>query len=216
MCGADAVVLETPITRNDRYRHPESSSGGLSVVEETPILGDKRKSAPDCKTSSSATAQTPARGIPTTNSLKDLEIATSTPRASIQNVDPSDMITPPLVHLAKTADLEQRYRPESQTRELQALERGYWLLDCSSWETEAKQDFWEFMTAYLGQEGIGWGITCRRNANSTQVRLYCWGCIVGHMYLVLWLASKRRAKYAGMKWIAGNGGVVITMPSKRQ
>ncbi|MCJ1410345.1 hypothetical protein MMC19_004430 [Ptychographa xylographoides] len=41
------------------------------------------------------------------------------------------------------------------------------------------------------------------------VKMYCWGEVVGHIYLVLYIAGDRRIKYSGAKWVDSSGNTVI-------
>jgi hypothetical protein len=125
------------------------------------------------------------------------------------------MITDVLASLARNLDLEKRFRPESQTRELRPFERGYWLVDCTTWDPDLKRSAWEYLAKYLGSGAAGWGTTCKRDAAFSWIRLYCWGCVVGHMYLVLYLMSKRRVLYTGTSWIAADGAPVVVMGAKQ-
>jgi hypothetical protein len=124
------------------------------------------------------------------------------------------MITDVLARLARELNLEKRFRPESQTRDLRPFERGYWLVDCGSWDAELKRAAWGFLTDYLGKGAAGWGTLCRRDRDFSYLRLYCWGCVVGHMYLVLYLASKRKVLYTGTRWIGGDGEAVVVMGAR--
>ncbi|KAL2154022.1 hypothetical protein VTH82DRAFT_2698 [Thermothelomyces myriococcoides] len=140
-----------------------------------------------------------------------LEILSPPPITSLRELRAEDMVTDVLASLARELDLKKRFRPESQVRELRPFERGYWLVDCSAWESELKQFAWDFLADYLHKGAAGWGTSCRRDKDFSRIRLYCWGCIVGHMYLVLYLMSKRRILYSGASWIDGEGKAVVAM-----
>ena len=43
------------------------------------------------------------------------------------------------------------------------------------------------------------------------VRVYCWGEVVGHVWLVLLLATSRKVKGMGARWVDGAGEVVLVM-----
>ncbi|MCJ1254420.1 hypothetical protein MMC24_002235 [Lignoscripta atroalba] len=43
------------------------------------------------------------------------------------------------------------------------------------------------------------------------IKIYCWGEIVGHIYLVLILASDRRIRGMGARWVDAGGEVVVQM-----
>jgi len=124
------------------------------------------------------------------------------------------MITDVLASLARELDLEKRFQPESRTRDLRPLERGYWLVDCAGWDAGLKRSAWVFLADYLGKGAAGWGTSCRRDEGFSWIRLYCWGCVVGHMYLVLYLMSKRRVLYSGASWVGGDGKPVVVMGAR--
>jgi len=44
-------------------------------------------------------------------------------------------------------------------------------------------------------------------------RVYCWGNIVGHVYLLLYLASERRIKGLRASWNDAGGETIIVMAS---
>lgn len=143
-----------------------------------------------------------------------LEILSPPPLTAHRELRPQDMITDVLARLARELDLEKRFRPESQARDLRPFERGYWLVDCASWEPDLRRSAWGFLSDYLGKGAAGWGTSCRRDAAFSRLRLYCWGCVVGHMYLVLYLMSKRRVLYSGATWVGADGKVVVVMGAR--
>lgn len=233
------VIPLSPVIGNKRRLQ---TSDPQSAIEETRIASSYPSEAGDITLPSRAGSEPPAKktrsspppssGKPFTRSSSDigprqntatrnldhLDIMSPAPSVALRELQPADMITETLSNLADRVVLQERYRPRSQTRELRPFERGYWLLDCSSWGKALKDDAWEFLSDYLSQGYAGWGISCKRDQAFTWIRLYCWGCVVGHMYLVLWLASKRRAKHIGMSWVAGDGKPVIVTgarPSSR-
>ena len=143
-----------------------------------------------------------------------LEIISPGPLTAQRELHPEDMITEVLARLARELDLSKRYKPESQARDLRPFERGYWLVDCSAWEPELKRSAWGFLTDYLGKGAAGWGTSCKRDRDFSWIRLYCWGCVTGHMYLVLYLMSKRRVLYTGTRWIGAEGREVVVMGAR--
>lgn len=51
------------------------------------------------------------------------------------------------------------------------------------------------------------------NGNAKAIlQIYCWGEVVPHIYIVLFLATSRMVKGAGASWIDGAGEVVVRMP----
>lgn len=229
--AADGTVIPLSPVIGIKRRLPTSDS--QSAIEETRIassypseageihgkLPSRGGSEPPAKTGSSpppsssnpftrSSSDIGPRQKPATRNLDHLEIMSPTPPATLGELQPADMITETLANLADRVVLKKRYRPQPLARELRPFERGHWLLDCSTWNNALKYDTWEFLTNYISHGHAGWGISCKRDEEFTWIRLYCWGCVVGHMYLVLWLASRRNAKH-GMSWVGGDGQAVI-------
>jgi hypothetical protein len=140
-----------------------------------------------------------------------LEIMPPSPPSGIYTIHPDDLIPSQLSKLA--ADLSSRYRPSAPTRDLESLERGYWLIDCDSWPVTTRDSTWAFLTRYVRSGLAGWGVWCRREETPHRfVKAYCWGHVVKHTYLLLYLASERRLKGTGGVWIDADGEVVIRVP----
>ncbi|KAH6626041.1 hypothetical protein B0J18DRAFT_488970 [Chaetomium sp. MPI-SDFR-AT-0129] len=142
-----------------------------------------------------------------------LEILSPPPLTSLSPLHPADLITPLLAKLAHDLNLPKRYQPTLQTRPLRPFERGHWHIDCRTWDTSLKRSAWGFLTEYVGNKGAaGWGTSCRREAGGMDwVRVYCFGAVVGHMYLVVYLMSKRMVLETGVEWIGGDGKAVVVM-----
>ena len=124
------------------------------------------------------------------------------------------MITDVLASLARELDLAKRFQPASQVRALLPMERGYWLVDCAGWEDDLKRSAWAFLDDYVRKGAAGWGTTCRRDRDFSWIRVYCWGGVVGHLYLVLYLMSKRKVLYTGTRWVAADGRAVVVMGAR--
>lgn len=139
-------------------------------------------------------------------------------------------ITPALHQLATTLSLSTRFKPSMLARALRPAERGYWLVDTRGWDLTLQREFWEHLDEVVGDGRAGWGVTCFRDgggggdgedleaaAASAQsrlglVRVYCWGEVVGHVYLLLFVASKSKVKRTSARWVDAGGAVVVTMP----
>jgi hypothetical protein len=165
------------------------------------------------RSSSDTTSTTRHRSAPTpsSNQLDTLEIRSPTPPIGIDTIEPASLVSDKLAKLA--ADLSSRYRPET-SRPIEPLERGYWLLDCTAWTAETRAETWAFLTSYLRSGLAGWGVWCRRDhaPDHAWVRLYCWGHIAKHTYLLLYLASGRHLKLTGAEWRDADGEVVLKVP----
>lgn len=135
-----------------------------------------------------------------------LEIRPPSPPVGVACMEPSDLVPARLAELAR--QLGSRYRA-TEARPLAPFERGYWLLDCSRWRRDARDKAWSFLANYLGEGFAGWGVWCRRGAAHDWIRLYCWGHVAKHTFLLLYLASDRRVKATGARWFGADGEPVV-------
>lgn len=143
-----------------------------------------------------------------------LELYAPEPPTDNAQLEPDDLITDGLSKLGTALQIPKRFRPEQQSRALRPFERGYWSLDCSDWAPELRSEAWVFLANYVGGGVAGWGIWCRRDTDFNTLKVYCWGHVVAHIFLVLYLASRRKILYTGATWTDGDSRVVIVM-SKR-
>jgi hypothetical protein len=58
---------------------------------------------------------------------------------------------------------------------------------------------------------VGWGVWYVRELAELEVRVFCWGEVVRHVYLMLYVASKSKVRKLGLKWIDAEGEVVVQM-----
>lgn len=150
-----------------------------------------------------------ARGSQLEQLSNSLEIRPPSPPVGIDDVDPSDLISEKLAKLAR--DLSSRYRPDPK-RAVDPFERGYWFLDCTDWSAEIRFETWGFLSNYLRSGLAGWGTWCRRDRSHDWIRLYCWGHVAKHTYLLLYLASGRQLKTTGASWYDADGQLAIEVP----
>ncbi|KAI0135505.1 hypothetical protein F4814DRAFT_25314 [Daldinia grandis] len=143
-----------------------------------------------------------------------LELYAPEPPTSVTQVDPQSFITPGLESLARDLDIPKRYRPKESKRALRPSERGYWLVDCSAWDPQLKRDAWAYLANYVGTGVAGWGVSCRRDRKFQCLRVYCWGLVAAHIYLLLYLASQRKILFTGGSWIDSEGIPVIVMQTR--
>ncbi|KZL69651.1 hypothetical protein CI238_00686 [Colletotrichum incanum] len=143
------------------------------------------------------------------NYLERLEIHPAGPPVGTTHLTPDDLLTPKLRELARQLNISKRYAPVEQKRELRPFERGHWQLDWTSWRPTLRERAWHFLTDYILEGFAGWGVWCKRAEDWTWLRVYCWGHIVGHVYLALYLASERALKKNAARWVDGAGEVVV-------
>ncbi|KPM39495.1 hypothetical protein AK830_g7077 [Neonectria ditissima] len=187
---------------------PSHRAGSEPPPAKRPKVGHLQHG--DLVRSSSDTGPAILSSNPATEELSySLEIRPPSPPVGVTDVDPSDLISEKLAKLAR--DLSSRYRPDSK-REIDPFERGYWLLDCKGWSPEVRFGAWVFLNNYLRSGLAGWGTWCRRDNRHSWIRLYCWGHVAKHTYLLLYLASGRHLKHTGAVWYGADGEPVLDVP----
>ncbi|KAK4192699.1 hypothetical protein QBC35DRAFT_372965 [Podospora australis] len=220
------VIEETRIESSSPSQISLSVANGLqrpSRSESEPPIAKRQRTAADPepgktlpRSSSDLDPRRPCEETrrPFSYYVNKLQIISPSPATDNKHLCPEDMVTDVLRRLAQELKLEKRFRPEVQTRELRSFERGYWYVDCSSWTPELRHSTWIFLTDYLEKGIAGWGTSCSRDCDYTFFRLRCWGCVAGHMYLVIYVASRRQVLCTGMSWIGADGQHVIKMGTK--
>ncbi|KAK4892499.1 hypothetical protein LTR27_008963 [Elasticomyces elasticus] len=171
------------------------------------------------------TKDTTSNGLANTTALPPTIAAAQSPFAdlplTIQPPEPevainefTTHITPTLSWLASSDRIKDVYTPVSVSRPILPLERGYWLIDPSPWPTEAQIAFWKFLENKVGTGDVGWGVWCLRDGDTStfgKVQVFCWGEVVKHVYLMLYVASTSRVRKCGLRWVDGEGEVVVRM-----
>lgn len=221
--GPQAIIPVTPIAsrpdKRESVSNDDHGEGAAESLDITHISSSDISLAPTASFTRAESAppqskrlKTLVQGKPLARSSSDtgvrqpvglypsplaLEIWSPSPPVSVDDLELPIAVPERLAKLA--ADLSSRYRPEAD-RDITPLERGYWLVDCSSWSRDVRLDLWNFLIPYIEGGLAGWGVWCRRDAALDEVRLYCWGSLVKHAYLLLYLASGRHLKYTGAVW----------------
>ncbi|KAJ5531693.1 hypothetical protein N7527_005086 [Penicillium freii] len=211
-------------------------------------------------------ANTPTPTQPRTQTPNHINISTlpleiHPPRPPVSTAPFTTHITPTLSMLTERLNPARTYKPSTQTRPLDPLERGYWLMhfavedprnrerdpadlaDLSptpkprttnattskpkeitrTWPYPLFHAFWSFLSDFVGRDGrAGWGVWCileAATAPSTlssdthvSLKVYAWGEVAMHVYLLLFLASERRIRGMGVQWRDSGEEVVIQMP----
>jgi hypothetical protein len=106
-----------------------------------------------------------------------------------------------------------RFRPRRNYRALEQDERGCWVFDTSRWPCAIQPKFWASLADHVGSGKLGWGITLHREPAQSStiglVRLYCWGEVVEHIWLALWMCSDGKISVSGSKWVDAEEMVVL-------
>jgi hypothetical protein len=117
-------------------------------------------------------------------------------------------------------ELQGKYKPFPH-RALRQSERGYWQFDTRAWSPKIQIKFWIFLQSNIGSGVSGWGIWCLRENEVTGdedgeaehelgiVKVFCWGEVVGHVWLLCYVASQARLKRVESQWVDADGEVVV-------
>ena len=95
-----------------------------------------------------------------------------------------------------------------------------------NWSLSTFHRFWSFLSEFIGNSRAGWGVWCVLEHGEAlsvpenhldesirvQLKVYAWGEIAMHVYLLLFLASERRVRRMGMHWKDSLEELVIQMP----
>ena len=159
--------------------------------------------------------------------VKTLEIHSARPHSSNDRCD--SHLTQSLQMIAEKLPMKKYFTPVLQARSAEKLERGHWLVPIGSWEHTLKTKFWHFLTQFIEEGRAGWGVWCSReflsdtgqtgsgteNTDTTvseeAIRLYCWGELVGEIWVLLFIASERKIQGTGARWLDASQGIVVQM-----
>ncbi|KAF5527766.1 hypothetical protein CGCA056_v000708 [Colletotrichum aenigma] len=217
----DQVIQETPCQASGKRPSVSSPSRGNS---DSPLPRKRHKRSAPISESRSATRSPSLAGPvipddlysvirpPNTrhlNYLERLEIHPEGPPVGNAELTPDDLLTPKLRELARQLNIDKRFRPIEQMRELRPFERGHWILDWTGWRPTLRERAWHFLTDYILEGFAGWGVWCTRAEDWSWLRVYCWGYVAGHVYLALYLASERALKTDTARWVDGAGEVIL-------
>lgn len=225
--GGEDEIIETITRRSSRELSPtQCQHSELAGVEQSlaalqagahPNLADNLLEKPTTFSIYSAQGS-PSEIDPTLDRLdfSVLPIDAFPPAPAISVTRPGTLPSQITKHLAaikvKNPD---RFKPLVVRRSLEADERGYWSVDCMQWSPKIQQDFWSLLHEHVSNGRIGWAITLHRQAESSHtlghVRLYCWGEVAEHTWLLLWLCSKGQLSSSASKWIDANGVAVVEL-----
>lgn len=219
---------ESALTRQSKATAqpaPQANSIQVPGLHSTPI---SVSSDPDSDPSHSPTAHV---------NLTSLPLQIHPPKPPISTAPFTTHITPTLSMLTERLNPARTYRPSRQTRPLDPLERGYWLVRFAvepdtrdsaeraqpetHWPAALFQAFWSFLQDFVGKDGrAGWGVWCileeaspvESSATHLALKVYTWGEVAMHVYLLLFLASERQVRGMGIQWRDAREEVVIQMP----
>ncbi|KAI9874829.1 MAG: hypothetical protein M1830_000915 [Pleopsidium flavum] len=241
-------ALEEPPSKRPRLKcpapFPSVTSASTSLA---PTVSDNADFASATPTQSPSSAPSPSDAHQSSQPLPPFASRTHPHIQTIHPPPPHTTSLPFKTHITRSLallaqELTNRYRPLSATRPLRTLERGYWAVDCSHFDSVLRVRMWKFLTDFVGAGRAGWGVWCEWCAEPTPssrsqstydskagiaeairkdnknreeqrdtLKVYCWGEVVAHIYMVLFVASERMIKGTGARWVDGGGEVVVRM-----
>ncbi|CZR54085.1 uncharacterized protein PAC_03968 [Phialocephala subalpina] len=169
---------------------------------------------PATSRSTESISSSPAGTAPVTKWSSLLEIRPPPPATSTSDLAAESLITPTLHQIATKMSLS-RFRPASQSRDLRPMERGYWSISCAEWSEDTRNRCWNFLGDIIGDGRLGWGVWCVRDGVDSEfegMRVYCWGGIMRHIWLLLVTASFNKVRKMAITWVDGGGECVVRMP----
>ncbi|CAK3960404.1 Hypothetical predicted protein [Lecanosticta acicola] len=235
--GPQLGALVADIVDASKLRGQDRSPDKNTGCEVRSNIARRRQPAP--LTETDAQPAQPAIDDATLCLLQSLSTTIHPPSPEVSLRAFSSHVTPAMEHLAQESAVSDCFKPVAIFREPELLERGHWSIDCSPWPLEEQVNFWRTLQDVGGSGRAGWGVWCSRGApiqcedktsperygeaggttkSATEtasvgpIRVYCWGEVVKHVYLMLYVASKSRVRRLGLQWIDSEGTVIVQMP----
>lgn len=137
---------------------------------------------------------------------------------------PTNHLTPSLSTLAEASSLEENFtRHATYHRHLpNPLERGSWTIPLSdtAWRFtcgdgspagEAREEMTRMIQDFVRTGQGGWGMSCAVEGEGEEMvmRVFCFAGVVGHVYLLVWVASRSLVGRVGAVWRDGGGVGVV-------
>lgn len=114
------------------------------------------------------------------------------------------------------------------TRTPRVLERGHWLVPIDGFDEKVKKELWDHLRTFVGGGQAGWGTWCvweseelirgkdgdkenRAPRHREVVKVYCWGEVVGEIWLLLFIFSGRKVGKTDAQWVDAGGEAVVVM-----
>ncbi|KAF1840619.1 uncharacterized protein K460DRAFT_297127 [Cucurbitaria berberidis CBS 394.84] len=148
--------------------------------------------------------------------LTKLPVDAFSPASKVSVAQPGTLPSQITDHLAKIVlQHPTRFKPSKKLRTPKPDDRGYWSVNCSVWRGKLQHEFWSSLCEHVLSGRLGWGSTVHRESSTRvlgQIKLYCWGEVVEHMWLVLWICSRGRVSGSRSKWYDADGIAVFEVP----
>ncbi|PQE08096.1 hypothetical protein CJF31_00011960 [Rutstroemia sp. NJR-2017a BVV2] len=140
-----------------------------------------------------------------------LRIEGIVPPTSSRELHEDDLVTKSLAKLIAVEGIRECYQPCKKTRELRGLERGYWFFHTNEIDQPLRHRIWNYLNKFISRGDAGWGVSVERAEDWATIRVNCWGQIVEHIYLLVFIASDNKIRGKEASWIDGGAEVVVSM-----
>ncbi|TKA71636.1 hypothetical protein B0A55_07572 [Friedmanniomyces simplex] len=215
------------LDRGDREPRPKATDAIAPAGKRTPAKGLDISPLIDVPKPAERDSTLPGPAHLVVPSFDDLPLALHSPEPAVSIEKLVTHVTPALEWLAgERSVVKDCYNPVLVSRTVRSLERGYWLVDTSTWSHQLQHDFWRFLKNQVESGDAGWGVWCMREPGASgrsppdqrfgglgKVKVFCWGEIVKHIYLMLYAASNSKVRKAGLQWVDAGEEVVVQMRS---
>lgn len=147
--------------------------------------------------------------------------ARSSPAQKVAMQDLTDRFAAPTAQ-----NRTDRFWHTKKTGKMQAYDYGHEDEAVGKWTEAEFLAFWDTFSTFIEKGNAGWAIRMVRDELSLphpsdglrklRVRIFTWGEVIAHVYLAIWLFSEKTSVRIPMKWVAGDGMVVIEMSGKKK
>ena len=202
---------------------PSSSQDAEQSIEDPPW-------SPKLTLTEPPSPSPPPSVFPEDSDLPIQRIIPSPPPTSLQPFTTAAI--PSLLAVVQKLPLSRFFLPLHTSRPPCADERGFWRICIPKhWDVFLRKKFWDFLIQFIGKGESSW-LWCERYLLHTNeedestaeesleksgggseevVRVYCWGEVVAHTYLLLFLGVGKRIKGMKPAWYGSSGELVIQM-----
>lgn len=124
-----------------------------------------------------------------------------------------------LCHGLEAPTVHERLRKFDGKRRIQQDEISRCPSDTPLWTETEFTTFWVNISHFIWEGKAGWGSRLVRKAtedNSWEITFFCWGEVLSHTWLALWIISDKLTGQIPMTWVSGDGMAVVRMSGKKR
>ncbi|OQO06306.1 hypothetical protein B0A48_08895 [Cryoendolithus antarcticus] len=204
-----SLVVSQPTLDGPHTQHACTHTVGQQVLPSPVPVSTKLGAQADQDPPEASSPQTTS---PPAKPILPITIQPPPPETSLGPL--KSHVTPTLAFLVSQPSLTSSYKPVVLARELRPTERGCWTFSTDSWHADGQTAFFDFLQRMISEGRVGWGVHCIREIREGRrgvVKVFCWGEVVMHVYLLLYAASKSKVCKMGLRWVDAEGEMVVQM-----